>query len=566
MLLTKLAEYADRQEYGAPPMYQATPIRWLIELDNAGKLLGFTPLSADDGRKNDRGLVVYAPHIQRASGIEPKLLADHGEYVLGVPREPDKPKKVKRTAACHQAFIDLTRACAEATGEPSVEAVVAFLDGWTPDLSKLPADFDPSMNLTFSVEGVRPIDLPSVCSFWAERAAGDPDGPMADCLVCGATKPATTKMQVMIKGIPGGQSSGMALVSTNALAFVSYDLSATHVCHQCGESFSNALNRLLAEHDTHLRVGPAVYAFWTKSADVGFSVTETLAHPDPEQVRKLIDAVHRPSGFDNLDADPFYAISLSASGGRVVVRDWLESTIGGVKEKLARWFALQQLVDHDGAEGPSVGLYPLAASLYRDANKEMVVNVPRALITAALGGTPLPDWLLSQAVRRNRAEQKVTRPRMVLIKMILTQNDTGEHDMTSLDATHPDAAYHCGRLLAVLEKAQRSALGSKVNATIVDRYFGAASTTPAAILGYLVTRSQSHLAHLRKNNGGAYHAISLELEEVLGAVGSSFPATLNLPRQGLFALGYYHQKAADRAAAAERRANKETATATEETN
>ena len=99
--------------------------------------------------------------------FEAKLLADSGEYVLGIAREKSDPARVER---CHQAFVELVRTCAESTNEPSVNAIRIFLEGLNLQALPLPEAFDPAYNLTFRVEGTMPIDLPLVRSFWATTA------------------------------------------------------------------------------------------------------------------------------------------------------------------------------------------------------------------------------------------------------------------------------------------------------------------------------------------------------------------------------------------------------------
>lgn len=128
--------------------------------------------------------------------------------------------------------------------------------------------------------------------------------------------------------------------------------------------------------------------------------------------------------------------------------------------------------------------------------------------------------------------------------------------MIQLNTEHPSAAYQCGRALAVLEQIQRQAIPG-IKATIVDRFYGSASTAPASVFARLLRGSQPHLATLERDRAGAYHALQGRLEEILSHL-AGFPTTLSLPDQGLFALGYYHQRAFDRAqarAARERRQN-----------
>jgi CRISPR-associated protein Csd1 len=166
--------------------------------------------------------------------------------------------------------------------------------------------------------------------------------------------------------------------------------------------------------------------------------------------------------------------------------------------------------------------------------------VPEALLRHALTGERLPLSLLHMALRRASAEREhpVTRPRAALIRLVLesTQRYTG---MTSeaLDPDHPHVAYHCGRLLAVLDRLQRKAISP--NATLVDRFYGSASTTPATVFGTLMRKAQPHVAKLRTSKGDPW--LDRRLGEVAARI-PAFPLTLDPEEQGLFALGFYHEK------------------------
>jgi CRISPR-associated protein Csd1 len=301
-----------------------------------------------------------------------------------------------------------------------------------------------------------------------------------------------------------------------------------------------------------------MYIFWTKE-DTGFSISTLLSDPQPGEVKALIASVF---GGDEratrIDTVPFYATAFSASGARAAVRDWLDTTVGKVQKSLAQYFRLQQLVDWNGEEGKPFGLFSLAAATVRDPRMELPPNVPKVLLRLAVKGDPLPMWLLYQAVKRNRAEQKVTRPRVALIKMVLlSQPDTiiKEDAMVELDTENQNPAYLCGRLFAVLEAIQARAIPG-AGSTIVDRFFGTASSAPASVFGLLLSRTQAHLGKLRRERRGSYIAYQQKLEEIQAKL-HSFPKTLTLEEQGLFSLGYYHQRSSDRAGAAEYLRSKE---------
>ena len=112
-----------------------------------------------------------------------------------------------------------------------------------------------------------------------------------------------------------------------------------------------------------------------------------------------------------------------------------------------------------------------------------------------------------------------------------------------LNINHPNPAYHCGRLLAILAKLQEKALGD-VGANVVQRFYPAFSQTPGLIIGRLVSNARNHLGKL---DGGLAWWYEERIAEIMVKLGDGAPRTLNLEGQGLFALGYYQQIAALRA-------------------
>ena len=113
----------------------------------------------------------------------------------------------------------------------------------------------------------------------------------------------------------------------------------------------------------------------------------------------------------------------------------------------------------------------------------------------------------------------------------------------SLDRDNDNPAYLLGRLFAVYENIQQAALGYNLNATIKDRYFGAASATPASVFPLLERGSAPHLASLRKSgSGGLAHWFDTEIDGILGLLSTTFPRSLRLEDQGRFAIGYHHQR------------------------
>ncbi|MEX2238906.1 MAG: type I-C CRISPR-associated protein Cas8c/Csd1 [Dehalococcoidia bacterium] len=556
MLLQKLAEYATRAGL-PPPLHTERAARYIVALGEDGRLLSPEPLdTADAGdRKAARGMKRLLPNVQRSVAIKPLLLSDKADYVLGLAAEG---KDEARAGRAHSAFMAQLARCVEATREPSVRAVEAFLKDDPLDKLSLPEDFDRGATVIFRVGDDYPTDLESVQEFWAAEN-DDPDAPVMQCLVCGQRRPVLDRLQAKIKGVPGGHSSGTSIISANAPAFESYGLEASLIaptCASCGERFTQALNSLLGNDRHRIGMAGAAFVFWTRVDQPGVDVVAMFKEPQIEQVREFMKTLRGGGRLPAVEASEFFAVVLSGSGGRAVVRDWIDTTVGDVKENLGRWFEGQKLAV-EGEEWKPLGLYALAGATVREL-RDVPTTTYRALIRSALTRAPLPSGILYQAVRRSRAEQKVTRNRASLIKLYfsLQRRDGRENWMTDLNLDVPNAAFQCGRLLAVLEQAQLAAIPG-INSTIVDRFFGTASSAPNRVFPRLLTGAQPHLAKLQRIRRPAAIALQRRIEEIIAHLPveqdartklyRGFPRVLTLEDQGLFSLGYYQQRAADRA-------------------
>ena len=566
MLLQRLREYAEERLSLPPPMYQEQPIRYLFTLRDDGSFVGVTDTASKQDKSLKNGIRRKAPHIKRSVGIRPKLLADTAPYVLGLGGEESKQERVRQQ---HIEFVAMVNDCRDTTGEPAVAAVAKFLEGLNPAALNLPDDFDPAATITFEVgNGLElPIDLPAVRSYWAAINSADEEAgatTMLPCIACGNVRPVLERHPLKIKGVPGGQIL-KDLISANAGAFESYGLKASTIaptCQSCAEAYGNALNSLLADRDSSLWIGEAAYAFWTRRP-AAFKPSRMFSDPQNYQIeiKSLLSAARTGKAASvNVDENAFYAVGLGASGARLVVRDWIDTTVGEAKRRIGRYFALQEMVGWDGSTWEPVPMFRLSGATVRDPRKEDPPGiVAQALIRLALTGHPPPLDLLFLAVRRNRAEQNVSRERAMLIKMVLQSQpdipEGEEHVMADLESESTRPAYLCGRLLAVLDRIQALAIGNP-NASIIDKYYGSASSAPASVFGTLLHGAQAHMGKLQRDRPGAHHLLQEQLETIAYPL-KSFPKTLSLEEQGLFALGFYHQRAADRRAVRERKEQRE---------
>lgn len=574
MILTELYNLYQRMEgEPIPSMYNRVKIRWLIPINSDGCLRGNLIDLKGATKAEQRGKAYIMPDLIRASGIKPKLLADNGEYVLGLQKEGADAKKV---AERYRQFKALVQYCANETQEPAVQAILRFYHQWNPD-NFAQDGVDPTDNFTFEVHGVgdrtmipasAAENLTAVQNFWA-IATADKDSPMMICLVTGKESPVEARLPGKVKGVPNGQTAGTSLVSANAAPFSSYGLEnslTSPISRDAAEGFSKALNDLIAGEKTRLYLGPVVYTFWVKGDFDVDIICDCLDEDQPEEVRALLNSPRSGQPQHGVNSDRFYTLGLSASGGRAVVRSWIDIPVKQAQENLDRWFDAQLIVNEYGQyiAKPYFRVRRLAGNLYRDP-KELDIQGSK-LIDVALKGGKLPLDMLARVVRRTLIEHDVPHSRAALMKLILTtQLATHSHNPMitmkelnldpSFENENDTMAYHCGRLLAHLEGIQKAALGD-INTTLIDRYYGAAANTPGKVFGELVKDAQAHLRKLRVTKPGTHEALQQRMEGIMVKFYSAehFPNTLTMQQQSIFALGYYHQRAANRKEALERKA------------
>jgi CRISPR-associated protein Csd1 len=552
MFLERLSAYAMRayasNNQTPPAMYQRKYVRYMVVLDGSGTFLAVVDCAST---AHPQGVSMLVPSLKRSVNIRPLLFADTAAYVLAYAPDAHGPRATQRVHKQHRQFVELIEQCVAACDEPSasarqaLQAIVHFYQ--TADLSslRLPAPVDPTARITFEINGLFPINFPSVQAFWATRATACDRTQTLPCQVCGESKPPAKRLLLPIFGIPGGQTTGMALLSANEQAFESYGLTASLVaptCEACGQRCCSALNDLLKQRDTHYTTASLSYVFWSKDASP-FPVTALLSECRPDEVRAFLSAPWRGEASAlAIETSAFYAAVLSARGPRVVLRDWMETTLGQVQDHLEQYFAWQQIVDMEGTARWFPFWQLIDATVRRGSQEEAPPYVGQALFRSALHGGSLPLSVLFQVLRRIAAEGDIQPAQAALVKLVLlsqhdiswvavgTTADERNNMMIQLEKTCQASAYLCGRLLAVLEAIQYAAYGDSITTTIVKRYYGAASSAPASVFGRLLRGTQPHLAILARDKPGAFYRLDLQLQEILeGFSGGEFPRTLSHP-------------------------------------
>ena len=577
MMLQALIAYAEREHLGDAD-FETVGVRWLIPLDRHGQLAGDPiPLAENPNEKKPRPKPMSRPFTspnELSPGKKSHFLCDTLERAT-LFLDPKTPDKAEGRRTQHGYFQSLLAEAAQAKPDEAahLNAVVTFLrDATTTEklhAALTEAKAKPSDNTTFSVEGVNLLDSSLLKTFWRERrqkqsAAGGEREPRI-CIATGELAD-TLDTTEKIKGVPGGLAIGTNLISFDKDSFCSFGLEQAQNAALSASAELNirsALNTLIGKSRSQgLVFNDTVHLHWTRKP-VDHDPFDLLTTADAGAISALLKSVKEGRQYVGLEANAYYAMSLSGNGARIVVRDWLESTVPEVEQNIAGWFADLAIAEPDG-NGVKHD-FKFGALLYgmvRADLSEVSPVLPTQLLHGALRGrsVPLPQAALAAAVRRQQLDQdnKLNPARLALIKACLlrspnsTNNNPQTKDTIMTECLNPesrDAAYLCGRLFAVFDRLQYLALGG-VNAGVVERYYASASVTPALVMGRLFRNAQFHLA---KADGGIATNATKDFETITSALGTAFPSALTLEQQGRFALGYYHQKAEYRRRTAERK-------------
>jgi CRISPR-associated protein Csd1 len=488
---------------------------------------------------------------KRSVDIEPNFMWDNTGYVLG----QDAKGKDERSLKCFKAFRKLHHDLCDGTNDTGMTAVLRFLDSWRPGDAPMLQNWEEMAggNVVFQLDGELMYihDHPVVKQTWTRHCAKEGSEMIATCLVSGETAP-IARLHPAIKGVQGAQTTGASIVSFNLDAFLSYNKKQNFnapIGETVAFAYTTALNHLLRfESRQKIRIGDTTAVFWTERASPIEGFMGVILDPrddasDLLKVRLFLEAARDGKQLPGID-DPdiqFYILGLSPNASRLSVRFWHVSTVGDISARIGQHFhdlaivrserdpefpGMWQILKETAVQGKTDNILPLLAG---------------AMMRSILTGTPYPQSLLSVLIGRIRADQTINYLRAAMIKACLNRkhrvNHLTEEVTMSLNRDSTSIAYRLGRLFAVLEKAQKDAIPG-ANTTIKDRFYGSASATPSIVFPQVLRLAQHHI---QKSEYGGW--TDKMIEEIMQGI-ENFPTHLSLDDQGMFAIGYYHQRQA----------------------
>lgn len=569
-MLTQLAEFARKNLADSEPGFTTRNIRWLVEISNDGRLMNLVPSAEDRGEQTPK---CPDMHSMNAGGRAHFLVESLQTVALHL-KNNETQENIEKIARRHDYFLEMLK---RASGDViELESLSKFLEdqGQTDSLRKRCAEVraKPSDWLTWRIAGRDPLKQEEVLDWWrrwrlTDQAEGESKDTTPTKMVCFLTgealEPLATQPKITGLSGVGGLGTGDVMAGFDKEAFCSFGLeqaSNAAMGEKPVREYVDALNYLI-KNRSH-KLANALVVHWFKEAvkpeddPLGFlfeppELIEAVAQNSARQLLESLRKGQRPVPGNNR----YFAMTVSGAAGRVMVRDWMEGSFEELVARIDRWFSDFEIVgQYNGSLAPAPKFNNVCLSMVRyDSNKSYLDNLKKlpaptatTLWRVALAGLPFPQPFIAQALIRFRSDIIDDKPfnhaRMGLMKAYFIRKG-GYHMTAYLNKEHPEPAYHCGRLLAMLARLQRSALGD-VGAGVVQRYYVAASQTPGLTLGRLVANAKNHS---NKLDGGLSYWYEGQIAEIWSRIKDYVPKTLTLEEQTLFALGYYQQIAESRA-------------------
>ena len=586
-----LAERGELEKPGWSPV----KVSWGLELDADGQVKSLLLMGGTDAKGKQIPRVMKLPDpVKRSSGVAANFLCDNSAYVLGI----DAKGKPERTRECFAACARKHQDVLKDVRHPTAKAILNFFERWKPENAACHPAIQPNLEtllkggnivfVTHDAEGELQLaqDVPEIRRAWDEAYAKSDDAVMGRCLVTGEEGPIAI-LHPSIKGVMGAQSSGASLVSFNAPAFESYGKESTRdnqgqgrnapVGKYAAFAYGAALNYMVGHADFHGRLGDTTLVYWAEGAEPAYGSAfmammgmggEDKNEITQKELRGLLTALCQGNTvkWENVPLNPknrFYILGIAPNASRLSVRFFLQNSF----EKFAKKYQKHQddlkIVHSASDERESLSMWALLReTAIKNPNKppKFQRQLVEEMLNAILTGSPYPSTLFTQVEIRIRAEREINREKAAIIKAYLRRNvakrqKDQKHIYKGVLGVELNISkttylpYRLGRLFAVLEALQSEAFkdnnnrDSKPNTTIKDQFFSSACATPVVAFPIIVDRAQKYLRKLKaKNKEGLARYYSDMMDEIIGNFGESYPAHLSLEDQGIFQIGYYHQR------------------------
>lgn len=570
MILQSLTQYYDellkKGEVTGEGWCKAK-VSFSLMIDENGNLLEILPKEFEVMRGTKK--VMVAPEITvpqmvtRSSGIKANFLCDNAKYLLGF----DKTENASRAKECFIAAKNKHIEVLQGIGSSMAKAILNFFAQWQPDncdanpyVQKYRETLLAGRNLIFEMDSGNAAEDPAIKEAWEKYIENAQDEEIGICLVTGKEEP-IARIHRQIKGVPGAQSSGAALVSFNAASFESYGKEQSYnapISSHVVYAYTTALKYMLSNDKFSSRLGDTMIVCWATNADPSYQNVFSWSMNPKADNQAIVSSIfenlskHRMIDLEFVQLDQnqeFCVLGLSPNAARLVVRFFYKDSFGNILKNLQEHYNRMKIIHSKNVNEQYLGVWRMLQETInqKSTDKNPPSNLPGLVMQAILSGGRYPEELYYNTLMRIRAEQgHITSGRAAIVKACLIRNHKMKKgdDFVSLNENCKETSYVLGRMFALMEWVQEAS-NPKVNTTIRDRYFNSASSTPSVVFPTLLKLNMNHMNKLEKDLEKKGFAVNREkeLSNLLNRI-DIFPNHLDLEQQGLFILGYYHQKQA----------------------
>lgn len=592
MILQSLVKYyeilAEDENSDIPRRgYSRTGVSYALNISREGELLGVIPLKVPDenGKKLVPQRMIVPEQEKKSVDIKANLLCGNSSYTMGLGKidetdEAKRRKKQERVKKCFEAFRELHNKILMDVECIEANALLNFVNKWDVDnavsnivLKDYLEDLYAGANLVFRVDGGGYIHQnKSILKAWEKYKTNAEETKKLQCLDCGEYVN-IARLHQNIKGVRGTQSVGAAIVSFDkeSSAYESYGREKEQglnapVSEYAAFAYTTVLNSMLSDNAHKQYLGDATVVFWAESPKKYYQDFAAM-FIDPDElkdgdnskserdkgaeaaVKSIFEKISQgtvmgdfSSGFDkNMN---FYILGLAPNVARLSIRFFIVDSFGGFVAKIARHYEDLCIEKQFQDEQDLFSLWRLLNETVSPKVNDKAASpiLSGAVLRAILTGLPYPAALFNSVMVRIRAEHSINHHKAAIIKAYLLRNSNKYKEVltVSLNEQSNNRAYVLGRLFAVLEKAQQDASDGQLKSTIKDKYFTSACATPASVFPILLRLSQHHIS---KAEYGKSSDIKISgILDMLDIENNPIPAHLALEEQGVFVLGYYHQK------------------------
>lgn len=573
MILGSLVNYynllAEDEQSDIPRRgYSDAKVSYALNLSEAGELLNLIPLKISDfkGKKMIPQMFIVPEQKSRpGKQIMPYFLCDNSQYILGFNNK--KAIEKNKFDACKKLHEKIL----QDTDVPEAKAVLRFFNSW--DVAKAQEhaaleqyldDIYKGANFIFKLIGKNQYlhDNKEIIQAWLKYLESQEKGTIGICSVTGEKK-AIARLHFPLKKLKGGTNS--LLVSFNDSAYESYGRTQgfnASVSEEAAFAYGTALNRLLAEEEYNLYYGDLTIIFWANSRKPVYRglFSSMLKMEEPQQEEEKVDYKKREdikNIFKKLYAGiagdyaidektDFFILGLSPNKGRASVHFFIKNSFKNIMDNVQKYYE-DLLIEKQSPK--NMDLIPLWKVLSETVSskatkKEVLPALGGAVFRAMIEGRSYPEILYYNIMLRIRCEKEINYYKAAIIKAYLLRKNNLSLEQRevltmSLNENSEDKAYVLGRMFAILEKAQLDAIKG-IKSTIKDRYFASACASPASVFPALLKLVNHHIA--KADYGYKNDEKLAGVMEKLNVDDNPFPKRLSLVEQGIFMLGYYHQK------------------------